>query len=115
MRVILFQDRFAEKVRDGDKCQTIRGRARCRAGDVLSLRRWTGKPYRSKQEILRTARCSCVLPVVINENDIFGPKGEMDRNGMAWMDGFDDWESMREWFREMHGLPFNGEVIAWVT
>jgi hypothetical protein len=66
MRVIMFQDRFAELVRGGDKCQTIRWSARCRPGDVLSLRRWTGKPYRSKQETLREAVCTAVSPVAMH-------------------------------------------------
>jgi hypothetical protein len=50
----MFQDRFADKVRDGRKLHTIRKTARCKVGDTLSLRRWSGTPYRSKQELLRT-------------------------------------------------------------
>jgi|GEM_PF-895496 len=117
MRVILFQDRFAGKVRDGSKCQTIRKTARCKPGDVLSLRRWTGKPYRSKQEVLREAVCTGVLPVEI--------RGEL---GIEWIrvnrvyvdgarfsraDGFACSTELLDWFSLTHGLPFEGEVIMW--
>jgi hypothetical protein len=115
MRVILFQDRFADKVRNGDKFQTIRQSARCTGGDTLSLRRWTGKPYRSKQEILRTAKCSYTIPVQISERGVWSPSGEMDRAAAAWADGFDCWEDMLAWFKETHGLPFVGDLIVWAT
>jgi hypothetical protein len=116
MRVIMFQERFAEKVRGGEKLQTIRCSARCKAGDILSLRRWTGKPYRSKQEILRVAICTVVSPVEINQwglddkdEGVFIHCPET----IAKRDGFSGWTEMREWFEATHGLPFNGYVIAW--
>jgi hypothetical protein len=63
MIVYMFQDRFSELVRDGSKRQTIRkGLPRCKPGDTMSLRRWTGKPYRSKQEELRVAVCTETVP-----------------------------------------------------
>ena len=115
MRVILFQDRFADKVRDGSKRQTIRKTARCKPGDILSLRRWKGKPYRSKQEILREAVCSAVTPVEINSfgADIIGDVFIHCPDTLARSDGFIGWPEMRDWFQETHGLPFNGFVIEW--
>jgi hypothetical protein len=107
MRVFLFQDRFAELVRAGTKRQTIRARARCKPGDELSLRRWTGKPYRSKQEILRSGeRCNAVLGVLIEEDTI-------PDNDFAQADGFKDWGELLDWFRKTHGLPFEGECVRW--
>ena len=46
MRVIMFQPRFEEPILQGIKGSTIRGKARCKEGDELSLRVWIGKPYR---------------------------------------------------------------------
>lgn len=106
MRVILFQDRFAELVRAGTKRQTIREKARCKPGSQLSLRRWTGKPYRSKQEHLREAMCLCVQGVFIDESTI-------PDDDFAKADGFKNWAELLGWFRETHGLPFKGEVVRW--
>ncbi len=109
MRVILFQDRFAELVRTGEKIQTIRKKARCKPGDDLSLRRWTGKPYRSKQETLRNAVCAGVEAVRVTE----GPTSK-DKELFAQADGFESLAEMQDWFRKTHGLPFEGEKIVWV-
>ena len=121
MRVILFQNRFAGKVRDGSKPQTIRRTARCQLGDTLSLRRWTGKPRRSKQETLRTEICQSVSPVIIG----YGPdRAGISVNGvlctmpeceaLATADGFACVADMLDWFDETHGLPFVGVLIRWV-
>ncbi len=119
MRVILFQPQFAELVRAGTKTQTIRRTARCKPGDKLSLRRWTGKPYRSKQETLRTVTCTAVRSVRIGEP---WPDGlvidgvEMptpDRARVARQDGFRCMTEMLDWFDEVHGLPFEGTIIEW--
>lgn len=117
MRVIMFKDQFAPLVRDGVKLQTIRKRANCVPGDVLSLRRWTGKPYRSKHEMLTEAVCIAVLKVSIDSCSIELP-GELLtvnrlRDRFAQLDGFYGWADMRDWFKVTHGLPFDGELIQW--
>ena len=113
MRVILFQDRFAELVRTGQKKQTIRKKARCKPGDELSLRKWTGKPYRSKQETLLNTKCKEVGAIRIEDGP--APAGVlMIVEGWAHADGFSSFIEMQEWFRKTHGLPFEGEVITWI-
>jgi hypothetical protein len=117
----MFQDRFADKVRDGSKPHTIRKTARCKVGDTLSLRRWSGKPYRSKQELLRTETCIGVHPVRIENvpgrgfavvaNGYGMTQTEIER--LALDDGFDGAEEMAEWFADTHGLPFDGFLIRW--
>ncbi len=110
MRVILFQEKFAELVREGKKVQTVRKKARCKPGDELSLRRWSGKPYRSKQEILRTALCVKITNVQIHDGPISNDWAE----DFARCDGFASFKEMQDWFRKTHGLPFVGEIITWV-
>ena len=115
-RVIMFQDRFAAKVIAGVKVQTIRLTARCKPGDTLSLRRWTGKPYRSKQEVLQEVVCKAVTAIKINEygadlGDVFIHCPVT----LARDDGFESWHAMRDWFEDVHGLPFSGYVIEWTT
>jgi len=113
MRVILFQERFAPLVAAGTKRQTIRKTARCKAGDSLSLRRWSGKAYRSKQELLRTAVCTAVKPVRIAFHDAYVCGVKEDGQHLAALDGFNDWAEMRDWFEAVHGLPFSGWLIEW--
>jgi hypothetical protein len=114
MRVLMFKEQFVPKVRDGSKPYTIRKTARCKPGHILSLRRWMGLPYRSKQEVLMETVCVAVTPVEINQwgadlGDVFVHCPDTLARG----DGFSGWEEMREWFRQTHGLPFHGVIIEW--
>ncbi len=92
-----------------------------KAGDRISLREWTGKPYRSKQRVLREAIISEVQSIWFNGVTILldDPKGE---NGLlpraveeafARADGFENLKAMSDWFEANHGLPFEGIVIKW--
>ena len=114
VRVLMFQERFVAGIRSGEKRQTIRKKARCKPGDVLSLRRWTGRPYRSKQEEIRRAVCTGVSIV-----GIVGPapgakvRLSVPLDEFARRDGFRDWADMRAWFEREHGLPFVGRLIRW--
>ena len=116
MRVILFQPQFAEMVRSGTKTQTIRKTARCKPGEKLSLRRWTGKPYRSKQETLREAVCTNISNVLIRADRIYidgSPLSWRDEDALAVADGFSNCGEMLHWFGTTHGLPFRGCMIKW--
>lgn len=122
MRVYLFMDRFAEKVRDRSKRQTIRaGFPRCKPGDALSLRRWTGKPYRSKQEVICEGVCrkvttfsahvvsNCGWTVWVDCEHVYGDA----LDNLAALDGFDNAEDMKAWFLDVHGCDFNGYIVQW--
>jgi hypothetical protein len=123
MRVIMFQDRFVDKVRSGAKTTTIRTSDwHIKPGTVLSLRRWTGKPYRSKQEILREAVCvsvegihiskiGCAVETIPGYSGGFTERGH--ENDIAKQDGFASFPDMVDWFEKNHGLPFDGYLIRW--
>lgn len=121
MAVILFQDRFAELVRSGEKRQTIRlpRKRPIQQGQALSLRRWTGSAYRSRQETLLDTYCLCVRPVHITATKlVVGSYGELplnhhDAHTLAVSDGFENVADMIAWFRRTHGLPFHGIMIDW--
>lgn len=117
MRVILFQDRFQSKILNGSKKNTIRKTAfRCKPGDTLSLRRWTGKPYRSKQEIIVNTECSAVSTVYLNYDKVVLNNNLLSKSLMdkfATNDGFEDYSDMAAWFKKTHGLPFYGYLIGW--
>ena len=113
--VRLFKPQFAGLVESGAKLQTVRPTPKRipKPGDLISLRCWTGKPYRSKQRVLREATITYVGFVRIERrafwrNGVFGCGHEF-----ALADGFKDYPSLSEWFEAEHGLPFEGIVICW--
>lgn len=119
----MFKPQFSAMVERGEKLQTIRPKpVRMPAtGDSISLRAWTGKPYRSKQRVLRVATITRVSIVRIERdriaiNDV--PFGNW-KLGAEWMgdfaraDGFESWEALAAWFAAEHGLPFEGILIQW--
>lgn len=123
--VRMFKPRFAALVESGVKRQTVRPVPKRipKPGDTLSLRAWTGQPYRSKQRVLREAVVEKVERVVIGAHgalpvciiplstDVlnYWPNAET----FAQRDGFTSWPEMRAWFEANHGLPFEGVVIYW--
>lgn len=122
MKVYLFQPRFAPLVSNGTKRTTIRPRRKhpTQVGDELSLRAWTGKPYRSKQRMLREGeRCKAVHHFRIYGDSVIvmvldGRMLEIwETDALAKADGFTGAQDMATWFRKEHDMPFEGELIAW--
>lgn len=118
MTVIMFKPRFAPLVAEGTKLQTVRPPRKrpIHAGDILSLRKWSGRPYCSPQVVLRSAVCIEVSPIWICSSGILvGDTGilaeGLDRFAVA--DGFRSWRDMVAWFIDEHGLPFTGILIRW--
>lgn len=122
--VRMFQPRFAALVEAGTKLQTIRAvpKRMPHPGDTISLRAWTGAPYRSKQRVLRESTISQVQSVWFNGVTILldDPKGEKGlmpqdaQEAFARADSFENLKAMRDWFEATHGLPFSGILIRWI-
>ena len=117
MKVLLFQPRFAALVAAGTKRQTIRPMRKrpIRVGDELSLRRWSGAAYRSRQILLRNATCTGVFGIHVRRDNVFLDAGKppLLLEEFARQDGFKFFAEMAEWFKRIHGLPFSGVLIAW--
>ncbi len=118
MTVVMFQARFAPLVVDGTKTQTIRPERKrpIKAGDLLSLRRWTDKAYRSPQIELARARCIIVDRVEVGMLTIFVGGillRRRERDAFARADGFSSGMELSDWFENTHGLPFAGVLIRW--
>jgi hypothetical protein len=113
----MFQPQFEKPILDGRKGSTIRKTARCKEGDVLSLRLWTGKPYRSSQYCMMQVACQAIAEVRIY-SDRISLDGmvctESERDAIVRREGFGSWKAMRDWFQSTHGLPFSGEMIIWI-
>ena len=109
-----FKKQFADDVESGKKLQTIRGKARAKAGDKLQL--YTGMRTKSCRK-LRDAICIAVDSVCITpEGPIFGQPGwwPKDHDEFAYRDGFQSYDEMYDWFCSDHGEEvFNGFVIMW--
>src|SRR5580700_1041388 len=113
--VVMFQRRFALKIIEREKNNTMR-RTRKRpikVGDVLSLRCWKDKPYRSGQDLLRDTVCTGISEITITATNIIADSPRlmgMLKDDFARSDGFADFAEMRDWFQKVHGLPFTGTL-----
>ena len=111
----MFKPQFAGLVERGEKLQTVRPTPKRmpKPGDRISLRCWTDKPYRSKQRVLMESTICEVSMVDITENGIAVNSYAEPCDDFAKADGFRDFFELRDWFRETHGLPFEGILIRW--
>ena len=119
MTLYNFDAGFAAKFRWGEKCQTIRGRRKNRPKVGQMAICYQG---------LRTKKCRklgswfiiSVQHVIIYERGISVGRYSvgLDRvpdkwlDAFAQMDGFMEWEELREYFRP-RGWPFCGDLIMW--
>lgn len=115
----MFKPRFASLVEAGKKLQTVRPTPKRMPnhGDTLSLRMWIGKPYRSKQRVLREVTVLSVNRIKLDVTDIWFDDvraSEAKQEAFAQADGFTDRDEMLDWFCNEHGLPFEGIVILWL-
>lgn len=119
----MFQPRFAELVRSGEKTQTIRTRPKRmpEPGDIIDCRQWEGRPYGSPQVKLGEHEITGVFTLALTDS-VIGINGAVWNlatdarsgfDGFARQDGFEDWADMVRWFRETHDLPFSGILIDW--
>lgn len=119
MKVITFQQRFASLVKEGRKPHTIRPRRvnAIKPGDKLSLRQWSGRPYRSKQKKLMETTCTHVAEFQLESYALMKINGQRlhldEQESLAKVDGFKDLCEMINWFEKTHELPFNGVIIYW--
>ena len=114
----MFKPQFAPLVESGEKLQTIRPTPKRmpKAGDYISLREWSGLPYRSKQRVLREAVITEVLPVRMNAFAIMVNNCVLlgiQEWAFVKADGFNATQDLLDWFSETHGLPFEGILIKW--
>lgn len=117
MRVRMFKPQFAPLVFDGSKRQTIRPIPKRMpvVGQQESWRKWTDKPYRSKQIELAQVILNSVSKITIAGYGMFVLNGEdctwNEAQEIARLDGFESLHDMMTWFLNTHGLPFEGILI----
>jgi len=112
-----FKKEFADKIRRGEKHQTIRRvrKRKTKIGDTLYL--YTG--MRTKTcELIHNEKCKYIQRIIIENGCIKTLRrtmivGTIEAEKFARLDGFDSALQMIFWFRETYGLPFHGEIIYW--
>lgn len=121
MPLVNFNKQFAEKVRLGEKQQTIRSlrKRSFKEGDILYL--YTG--LRTKNcKLLGEGKCNLVWKIeiwidedlsdnVVLVNGCF-PTNELLED-IALRDGFGSVDEMLGWFSTTHKFPFYGQLIRW--
>lgn len=115
MPVLNYDSRFAGKVQNGQKCQTIRPRRTppIKPGDTL--RHFANMASQNRQRLQDTV-CSQVWPLVLNHNGLringvyLDPS---DANTVARDDGFDNFAALEQYISDTYGLPFEGDLIKW--
>lgn len=118
-----FQRRFVGQIRGGTKAQTVRAdrRRHARQGEALQL--YTGMRT-SNCKLIGRATCASIEPikfdfdaqeVTIGGNTPMTDLVELD--AFAQQDGFDDFRSLAEFWREHHkGIQqWEGVLIRWTA
>jgi len=125
--IYLFKPEFCDDVQSGKKTQTIRlpRKRKPRPGDLISLRKWEGTPYKSKQvrlaigQALNLSKIEILAcPAVVNGRraDVYingNHQSDMQLGDLAKLDGFDCTSDMIDFFADGYGLPFVGELLKW--
>ena len=117
-----FQLLFADPIKAGIKCSTIR--ARRKNGYVPAvgerIRLYAGQRT-MRCELLREVEVKLVTPILIDEGEnstaliiinasVLAPEAALQ---IAMRDGFNSLQSFAEFFKSKRGLPFAGYLIEW--
>lgn len=98
------------------KLHTIRSGSRWKAGEMASLRYWSGRPYNSKQVEFAQVEIKKVWPIKIVGEFIFNQfdnvlfAAHLDQ--LATNDGLSV-DDLRAWFKMPRKETFIGQIICW--
>lgn len=108
---------FVPKILDGTKLHTIRKNEKKHfvARDLVSLRHWTGRPYRSKQQEFATERIVSIEPVRI----VYGSDGisafvdghRIDAADLVVNDGLNAPDFISWFFPDGRFGNFHGDIL----
>lgn len=120
MPLLGFKQRFADKVKEGSKRQTIRNYRKypIEPGQTLYLYYGLRTKHATK---LGEHTCLEVHKINITPKGVKLGKDKLVTNigvlnTFAMLDGFKDWDEMQRWWTLTHGtkcFPFNGILIKW--
>ena len=121
MPLFNFQKQFAPAVESGEKRQTIRARRKNRPQVGQTAFLYTGTRTKACRKLGEHIIQGVHEIVIGSRGIIFSPNDateytESDAGMLDYFakeDGFENWKAMRDWFKETHGLPFEGDLIQW--
>lgn len=113
MPALNYQERFASKVERGAKRHTIRRRRKREIKPGDTLYHYTGLRTKKCRKLAETI-CENVWSARITNTGI-AVNGEwlIGLHMFAYLDGFNSWAEMRDFFKKRYGLPFEGVLITW--
>ncbi|MDA8106197.1 MAG: hypothetical protein M0Z71_12570, partial [Nitrospiraceae bacterium] len=122
MALLNYKKQFAPLVESGEKKQTIRAMRKYPIKEGETLYHYTG--CRTKQaRKLKVSKCTGAFNLVITIGGNIYVEGAVMMESMkrffAHADGFrgtadlSEWGQMLHFFRTVHGLPFEGQLILW--
>ena len=125
--ILTFKPQFVEPIKDGTKIHTIREDKNNRWKQWTKIQFWNGNPrnVKANPHQFQSGVCTDVKGIVIDfeNNDIviIGENIEDDSfitginelNKFARNDGFESWESLKQWFFNEYGKNrfFHGKLI----
>lgn len=120
MPLLGYKKQFAPLVESGEKRQTIRAirKRPFKVGDRLF--HYEGLRTKSCRKILES-RCAAADSILIHEKGDVYINGrclcENAKESFAYADGFRHpgflWAQMLGFFKDVHGLPFRGQIVKW--
>lgn len=116
MVAINFSPQFADAVEDGCKTQTIRQKARAKAGQALQL--YTGQRTKDCRKLAEAVCIDCTYVGLTERGVTLGDTSRFpgDRDDFARADGFRDYAEMWAWFSARYETnSFTGHVIRWTV
>lgn len=116
-----FQKQFAPLVESGEKRQTIRAMRKRPFKEDDTLYLYTGLRTRHTKKIgeynvdlLREVKFDRkTFAWLLPRGDWWSLGAGVMADKIAEMDGFEDYQSLCDWFEKAHGLPFHGQLIRW--
>ncbi|OUJ70173.1 hypothetical protein [Hymenobacter crusticola] len=123
--ILGFKKRFVSAVADGTKPHSIRAGDRWRVG--MSIQFYENVRQKSMAKIredgvahvvqnigiwplLERTIGPAIQPYITIDDRRLTP---LECQVLACTDGFDDFKSLLDFFREEHGLPFTGQLVCW--
>jgi len=107
---------FEQQFLNGCKIHTIRANAKgyFKDGDIVSIRQWSGKPYNSKQEIIKDNVKICVVPIFVELFKFYATVNntiDVDLEIIAKNDGLSSID-FHNWFKQKKDkFWFSGSLI----
>jgi hypothetical protein len=114
MVAINFSPQFADAVAAGRKTQTIRRKARAKAGQALQL--YTGQRTPDCRKLADAICVDCTYVGLTASGVTLGDTTRFPggRDDFARADGFENYAAMWKWFSERYKTnSFTGHVIRW--